>query len=163
MLLAELAARLKAEGLTLVEKLDELFRRFGLHTEKTVSIQMPGEKGMDDMQALMAAFRSRPPESLGGFGVIRPRDYLSGTVTETGGRPQPLRGPTGDMVIFDLEAEGNYVAVRPSGTEPKVKFYIFSYDPPESCTDLPAAKPSQADRLAAMEADLRAFSGQAEQ
>ena len=163
MLTAELAARLKAEGLTLVEKLDELFGRFGLHTEKTISIQMPGEKGMDDMKALMAAFRSQPPQGLGGFGVIRTRDYLAGTVTETGGGAQPLDGPTGDMVIFDLEAEGNYVAVRPSGTEPKVKFYMFSYDPPESSTDLPAAKAAQADRLAAMEADLRAFSDQTQQ
>jgi phosphoglucomutase/phosphomannomutase len=163
MLLAELAARLKAEGLTLVEKLDELFWRYGPHAEKTISIQMPGEKGMDDMKTLMAALRSRPPEGLGGLAVARTRDYLCGTLTETGGGPQPLDGPKADMVIFDLEAEGNYVAVRPSGTEPKVKFYMFAYDPPESSTDLHATKAAQAERLAAMEADLRAFSGQAEQ
>jgi phosphoglucomutase/phosphomannomutase len=175
MLLAELAARLKAEGLTLVEKLDGLFRRHGCHAEKTISIQMPGEQGMDDMQALMADFRSRPPESLGGLRVARTRDYLSGTLTETGGRVprgggyvrmpypptagwQPLVGPKGDVVFFDLEAEGNYVAVRPSGTEPKVKFYMFAYDPPEASADLRATKAAQADRLAAMERDLRAFS-----
>jgi phosphomannomutase len=64
------------------------------------------------------------------------------------------------MVIFDLQAEGNYVAVRPSGTEPKVKFYMFAYDPPESSADLPSIKAAQADRLAAMERDLRAFSEQ---
>jgi phosphomannomutase len=160
MLLAELAARLKAQRLTLAEKLDELFRRYGCHAEKTISIQMPGEKGMDEMKALMAAFRSRPPESLGGLLIRRTRDYLMGTLTETGGRPQPLDGPQGDMVIFDLQAEGNYVAVRPSGTEPKVKFYMFAYDPPESSTDLPSTKAAQADRLAAMERDLRAFSEQ---
>ena len=47
----------------------------------------------------------------------------------------PLDAPNGDMVILDLEAEGNYVAVRPSGTEPKVKIYLFAYDPPSSGTD----------------------------
>jgi phosphomannomutase len=158
MLLAELAARLKAEGMTLVERLDELFRRHGCHAEKTISIQMPGEQGMDDMQALMAGFRSRPPERLGGLKVARSRDYLSGTFAEAGSPPEPLDGPHGDMVIFDLEAEGNYVAVRPSGTEPKVKFYMYAYDPPEASADLPATKAAQAARLAAMERDLRAFS-----
>jgi len=157
MLLAELAARLKSEGLTLYEQLDALFRRFGCHGEKTISIQMPGEKGMDDMKALMATFRSSPPENIAGMKVVRSRDYLSGTVTETGGAPQPLEGPTGDMVILDLHAEGNYVAVRPSGTEPKVKFYMFAFDPPEQSGDVPAVKSAQAERLAAMEADLRAF------
>lgn len=163
MLLAELAARLKAEGVTLAEKLDGLFRRHGLHAEKTVSIQMPGEKGMDDMKALMAAFRNRPPERLGGLKVTRTRDYLTGTLTQLGRASQPLDGPQGDVVIFDLQPEGNYVAVRPSGTEPKVKFYMFAYDPPEPSTDLHATKAAQAERLAAMEADLKAFSGQAQQ
>ena len=61
MLLAELAAQLKAAGQTLVERLDELFRRYGCHAEGQLSVQMPGEKGMDDMKALMAGLRSRPP------------------------------------------------------------------------------------------------------
>lgn len=159
MLLAELAARLKAQGLTLAERLDGLFRQHGPHAEKTISIQMPGEKGMDEMTALMAAFRGRPPASLGGLKVTGTRDYLAGTVTQLGTPPQPLDGPTGDMLIFDLEAEGNYAAVRPSGTEAKVKFYMFAYDPPEPSGDLDAAKAAQAERLAAMEADLRQFSG----
>ncbi|MEE8450494.1 MAG: phospho-sugar mutase [Thermoguttaceae bacterium] len=159
MLLAELAARLKTQGLTLAEKLDELFQQHGCHMEKTVSVQMPGEKGMDDMKALMAAFRSEPPERIAGMNVVRSRDYLGGTVNEIGTGPKPLDGPTGDMVILDLQTEGNYVAVRPSGTEPKVKFYMFAFDPPEKSADLPAVKAAQAERLAAMEADLKAFSG----
>ncbi len=155
MLLAELAARLKAEGLTLAEKLDGLFRQYGCHAEKTISIKMPGEQGMEDMKALMARFRSNPPQAVGGLKVAQTRDYLSGTVTRPGGEPAPLDGPAGDMIIFDLEAEGNYVAVRPSGTEPKVKFYMFAYTPPEqTAADLEATKAALAERLKAMEADL---------
>jgi phosphoglucomutase/phosphomannomutase len=120
---------------------------------------MPGEKGLDQMKALMARFRSDPPEVIGGLKVARLRDYLGGTVIEIGGTLHPLDGPTGDMVIFDLEPEGNYVAVRPSGTEAKVKFYSFAFDRPEDSADLEATKANQAHRLDAMEKDLQAFSG----
>jgi phosphomannomutase len=62
-------------------------------------------------------------------------------------------------VILDLETDGNYLAVRPSGTEPKVKIYLFAYDPPTQITDLEAVKAAQAERLKAIGADFRAFSG----
>jgi len=158
MLLAELAAGLKAEGRTLHQKLDALFLKYGTHTETQVSVRMPGEKGMDNMKALMAGFRANPPESLGGVTVARARDYLSGMATKSGGVPKPLEGPVGDMVILDLAEEGNYVAVRPSGTEPKVKFYMFAFDAPGDSGDLAATKAAQADRLRAVAEDLGAFS-----
>ena len=159
LLLAELAARLKARGKTLHQQLDELFVRYGCHSESQINVQMPGEQGMDAMKALMANFRSHPPLELGGLKLARVRDYLSDTVTVPGGKAAPLGGPTGDVVILDLEAEGNYVAVRPSGTEPKVKFYMFAYDPPAASVDLAATKAAQAARMKAFGADLRRFSG----
>ncbi len=159
LLLAELAARLKAQGKTLHQQLDELFVRYGCHSESQFSVQMPGEQGMDAMKTLMVSFRSHPPRELGGMKLARVRDYLSDTVTASGGRPAPLDRPRGDLVIFDLEAEGNYVAVRPSGTEPKVKFYMFAYDPPAAAADLAATKAAQAARMKAFAADLRKFSG----
>jgi phosphoglucomutase/phosphomannomutase len=159
MLLSELAAAAKADGLSLHEKLDALFRRYGCHAERTISVKMPGSEGMDRMRKVMAGFRDRPPTSLGGMKVVRVRDYFEQTVTTPGGNREPFAGPQGDMVILDLEAEGNYVAVRPSGTEPKVKFYMFAYDPAESSTDLEAVKAVQADRLSAVEKDLKAFAG----
>ena len=159
MLLAELAAQLKAQGRTLHQRLDDLMRQYGCHTEKQFSVQMPGEKGMEAMQALMAGFRSRPPVSLGGMKLARVRDYLAGTVTPIGSAPKPLEAPEGDMVIFDLAAQGNYVAVRPSGTEPKVKFYMFAFDPPAADSDLAGIKAAQAERLKAVEKDLRAAAG----
>lgn len=159
MLLAELAALVKARGQTLTEKLDELFHRYGYHAEKTISVTMPGAEGMDRMTALMTQFREAPPASLGGLKIARRRDYFNNTLIAADGSKSPLAGPTGDLVMLDLEAEGNYVAVRPSGTEPKVKFYMFSFDPPSTITDLDATKAALANRLAAIEKDLRAFAG----
>ncbi len=94
---------------------------------------------------------------LGGLTVAQVRDYLNGTVKNVSGTVSPLDGPEGDMVILDLEAAGNYVAVRPSGTEPKVKIYLFAYDPPGAAADLEATKAAQAKRLETIGADLRAI------
>jgi len=159
MVLAELAARAKAAGLSLHEKLDALFAKYGCHGERTVSVTMPGSEGMDRMKSLMAQFRKSPPASLAGMKVTQVRDCLAQTVTPAGRDPRPLTGPRGDVVLLDLAAEGNYVAVRPSGTEPKVKFYMFAYDPPAASRNLAAAKAAQANRLAAMEKDLKGFAG----
>ena len=68
-------------------------------------------------------------------------------------------GKTADLVILDLAAEGNYVAIRPSGTEPKIKLYMFTYEPPEQLASLERAKEMLGDRLDAMEADMRKFAG----
>jgi phosphomannomutase len=154
LLLSELAAKVKAAGQTLHEKLDALYWQYGYHAERTVSKTMPGSQGMQRMQALMAAIRREPPQALGGLPVRRIRDYENLAIRTPGGKPQPLDGPRGDLVILDLEAEGNYVAVRPSGTEPKVKFYMFAYEPPEMLANLEDTKGELAARLAQFEAEL---------
>jgi phosphoglucomutase/phosphomannomutase len=159
LLLSELAGRLKADGKTLHQRLDELFTRYGCHTEGHINVQMPGAQGLDAMKAVMAAFRTNPPQELGGIKLARVRDYLNDTVTGVGGKQAPLNGPRSDLVFLDFETEGNYVAVRPSGTEPKVKFYMFAYDPPAVEAELPAIKDRQAARIKAMGADLRKFAG----
>jgi phosphoglucomutase/phosphomannomutase len=157
MLLCELAAKLKAAGQTLHEKLDALFWQHGVHVERTISVQMPGSEGMVRMQEVMAAFRSSPPTEIAGDCVARVRDYERQTVTAAGGKSQPLAGPLGDLVILDLASDGNYVACRPSGTEPKIKFYMFGYTPPEQLANLESAKQMLEARLTRMEADLRKF------
>ena len=159
MLLAELAAKARSQGRTLYQRLESLFVTYGCHAEKTVSVMMPGAEGMDRMRQVMAQFRRKPPAKLAGFSVARIRDYKNNTVARPSGESVPLAGPTGDMVMIDLDPVGNYVAVRPSGTEPKVKFYMFAFDPPETITDLAATRASLGDRLDAMEGDLRRFAG----
>jgi len=157
MLLAELAAKLKSEGRTLHQQLDDLMRRHGCHTEKQFSLEAKGEKGKEHMEAMLSRLRAHPPQSIAGRRVTHLRDYLSQTLTEIGVGTQALEGPKGNMLIFDLETPGYYVAVRPSGTEPKVKFYMFAFNPPEESQDLEATRAAQRDALAAVEADLRAM------
>lgn len=126
-LMAELAARAKTRGRTVHQELERLYRRVGWHAEKTVALTMPGADGMARMAAMMARLRGRPPESIGGLGVIRLRDYERG-VAVVPGLPghEPLEGPAGDVLVFDLALPGHRAAVRPSGTEPKIKFYFFA-------------------------------------
>ncbi len=159
MLLAELAAKAKSQGQTICQRLEALFATYGCHAEKTVSVMMPGAEGMDRMREVMARFRQKPPAELAGFSVAQVRDYSTNTITRPTGESEPLPGPTGDLVMIDLEASGNYVAVRPSGTEPKVKFYMFAFDPPETIDEMAATRAGLGDRLGAMEGDLRRFAG----
>ncbi len=159
LLLCELAAKLKAEGKTLHEKLDDLFWQHGVHAEHTVSVQMPGSEGMARMKEVMAKFRAEPPQEFAGSAVGQMRDYLHGHVLLRDGTKRPLDGPQGDLIILDLELDGNFIAIRPSGTEPKIKLYLFTYEPPEQLANLDAAKAKLQDRLASMEADMRRFAG----
>jgi phosphomannomutase len=157
MLLAELAAQVKAAGQTLHEKLDALYWQYGYHAERQLSLTMPGSQGMKDMLALMARFRATPPSLLAGLKVTRVRDYLALTEMALGHPPQTFAGPQGDMVILDLEVQGNYVAVRPSGTEPKIKFYMFTCEPPEQIANIEDTKQAMAARIAEMQRELGEF------
>ncbi len=157
LLMAQLIAQLKSEGKTPHQRLDELLKQHGCHQETLVNVQMEGSEGMALMRKLMEAFRKSPPTSLGGIKVAQVRDYKSLTIRLADGTTKPLVAPPADMVMLDLELDGNYFAVRPSGTEPKVKFYMFSYCPPAESQDLGQAKQVLNTRLAALEKDIRAY------
>ena len=159
LLLAELAVRLKAAGKTLHQQLDELFVRYGCHTEGQINVQMPGEQGMD---AMKIADGQVPFPTAVGIGRVEagPRPRLLDRHAHRGRRQAgPARRAQGRLGDPRPVPEGNYVAVRPSGTEPKVKFYMFAYDPPAAFADLPSIKAAQAVRIKALGADLRKFSG----
>lgn len=115
MLMAELAAACKAEGRTLHQELERLYAIYGRHLEKQVAINLPGAEGMSEMQAMMERLRADPPKSLAGAPVVETRDYLQ----------RSDGGPSSDVLIFKTAEPGLYAAVRPSGTEPKIKFYLF--------------------------------------
>ncbi|MBP86178.1 MAG: phosphomannomutase [Planctomycetaceae bacterium] len=157
MLLSELAACVKAQGKSLHEKLEALWWQHGYHAERTINVFMKGSEGMSRMQALMAKFRNERPKQLGGIDITQVRDYQSLTTTKADGTSEPLDAPSANMVILDLAENGNYVAVRPSGTEPKVKFYMFTFVPAEQLADLEMTAQQMNERLDSMAADLQAF------
>lgn len=160
MLAAELAAEVKASGKSLFEHLDSLYLKYGYHQERLINIRMEGSDGMKRMKELMAKFRSDTPTSLGGLPVVALRDYLVGNRVVAGGNAEPMEGPTGNVLIFETGEEGNYVAARPSGTEPKIKFYMFTYVPAdsiESAGGLEAVKTEMTARLDAYAGDMEAF------
>jgi phosphomannomutase len=159
MLMAELAAKCHKEGLSLHEKLDALYWQHGYHAERLLNITMEGSEGMSRMQTLMRRLREDPPEQLAGMRVARVRDYLRLRILEPGQPEQPLEAPAGDVVFLDFAEDGNYVAARPSGTEPKVKFYMFTYTPAEQLADLDDAKQAATRRLDEWEKALHELVG----
>lgn len=161
MLFSELAATLRAQKLTPHDRLNELFRRHGYHREALINLVMEGSEGMLKMKRLMAAFRQNPVRELAGIPVAAVRDYQSLTtrdLAKSGDEAvSPLVGPVGNLVMLDLAEPGNYVAVRPSGTEPKIKLYVFTKLDAESSRDLDAARQTLDRRLEQLEADVRTF------
>ena len=158
MLAAEMAAECKAAGRTLRQQLEDLFRRYGCHAEKTISVYKRGETGMEEMLAVMDRLRGQPPAVLADMQVIGIRDYLNQTSTDMSGNSQPLDGPIGNLLILDFQADGNYVAIRPSGTEPKIKFYLFTHHPPEDGADIARLRQHLDQRLGDLADDLIAYS-----
>ncbi len=168
MLMSELVAELKSQGRSLHEYLADLQKKHGYHKEALINLFMEGSEGMAAMQRLMTALRTTPPESLAGIKVAKISDYEAQTLkdvatAETSGLgSRAPDGPTdnipvGNLIILDLDAEGNYVAARPSGTEPKIKLYVFTRASKDESQDPAAAEALLTERIEQLEKDVREF------
>ena len=126
---AEMAAWARSQGLTLIDILHKLYREHGVHVETQVSQNMPGLSGMKDMEALMARLRENPPRDIAGIAVERVTDIEQDTITNlaAGTTTEGPHLPKSNVLIFDL-ADGSKVVARPSGTEPKIKYYFMVVD-----------------------------------
>ncbi|MBP3454292.1 MAG: phospho-sugar mutase [Clostridia bacterium] len=147
LLIAEVACACAAQGITLYDYVQSIFAEYGYFVEKVVSVTLPGKEGLGRMKEIMAGLRANPPAELAGFKVTAVRDYLKGTRV-AGGVEEPTGLPTSDVLYFELEG-GNWVCVRPSGTEPKIKLYVNS-----NAMDKDEANKINADLRAASEALL---------
>jgi phosphoglucomutase/phosphomannomutase len=158
-LFAELAATLKARKQTVLEYLDSLYLRVGHHGERLVNRVIEGRRGVEQIKELMAAFRAKPPHTIGGIKTTDVYDYKTHEIRSLNGsaRPRPLPDPSGDLLIFHTEAKGTRFAARPSGTEPKIKFYLFARTDVPDAASLPAAKASTSRRLDQMASDIEQF------
>lgn len=127
--LMELAAELNQEGKSLLDRLDELFVEHGYFTEGQRSEVCKGPRGKQQIEHLMKTFREQPPAQLGGIALSRVRDYGRNEIRSLPGnvKTEELPHPKGDLLFFEsAKGETEFsIAVRPSGTEPKIKFYFF--------------------------------------
>jgi phosphomannomutase len=121
--MAELARFLKTQGKTLLERLDEILVTHGLSHQVQWSVTLSGAEGRRRIAAAMESLRAAPPAELDGSPVVRVRDVLAGEERLANGQVEPLTLPRADVVSFHSE-DGARLTVRPSGTEPKVKFYL---------------------------------------
>ncbi|MBQ7364417.1 MAG: phospho-sugar mutase [Clostridia bacterium] len=125
MLIVEMAAYYKAKNMTLYDALVAMYKTYGYFMEKTVNVTMKGLDGAARMQELMNTLRRNPPTDVGGKKVLALRDYLTGVITDTAsGEKKPTGLPSSNVLFFECEGD-NSLVVRPSGTEPKIKFYLL--------------------------------------
>jgi phosphoglucomutase/phosphomannomutase len=161
LLMAQLAADLKAAGKSLHQRLDELMIQHGVYIEDLINVQMEGSQGMTDMKKLMEKLRSSPPVSIAGLPILAVRDYQSLTRKTPSGATEAIDAPKSNMLMLELgnsdgSPSGNAIAVRPSGTEPKIKFYLFGHEnlTTASSEALSPAKAMVTERLQAMKKEL---------
>ncbi|MGI6223090.1 MAG: phospho-sugar mutase [Prevotella sp.] len=123
-LLAEICAWAKDQGKTLYDVLMDIYLEYGFSKEVTVNVVRPGKAGADEIKAMMENFRKNPPTELGGSKVVTWKDYESLTARHADGTVTKLDMPTTSNVLQWFCDDDTKVSVRPSGTEPKIKFYI---------------------------------------
>ena len=145
---AEVAAYAKSRNLTLVELLDEVYAAYGFYLEKNGSLTFEGADGAAKIQRLVESYATQPPAEADGSAVTGTRDFATETFTDVEGDTIPKE----KMLMLDL-ADGRRVAVRPSGTEPKIKFYMFARRAPQ------AGKSFTGEELATIKAGVNASLG----
>lgn len=147
LVVAELAAYYRSRGLTLADGIEEIYKEYGYYAEKTISVTLSGVDGAEQIKAIMAKFRNNAPKEWNATAITVVEDFKAQTSTTTDGTVTTLTTPSSDVLKYTL-ADGSWIAVRPSGTEPKIKFYIAVVG--ESNED------SQA-KIANIEAEINAF------
>ena len=147
LVVAELAAYYRSRGLTLADGIEEIYKEYGYYAEKTISVTLSGVDGAEQIKAIMAKFRENGPKEWNATEITVVEDFKAQTSTAADGTVTILTTPPSDVLKYTL-ADGSWIAVRPSGTEPKIKFYIAVVG--ESNED------SQA-KIANIEAEINAF------
>jgi len=147
LVVAELAAYYRSRGLTLADGIEEIYKEYGYYAEKTISVTLSGVDGAEQIKAIMAKFRENGPKEWNTTEITVVEDFKAQTSTTADGTVTALTTPPSDVLKYTV-ADGSWIAVRPSGTEPKIKFYIAVVG--ESNED------SQA-KIANIEAEINAF------
>ena len=147
LVVAELAAYYRSRGLTLADGIEEIYKEYGYFAEKTISVTLSGVDGAEQIKTIMAKFRDNGPKEFNATAISVTEDFKAQTSTAADGTVTALTTPPSDVLKYTLD-DGSWIAVRPSGTEPKIKFYIAVVG--DSNEDAQA-------KIAAIEAEINAF------
>lgn len=153
-----MVAFLRTQGRSVQDELDRLALAYGLSVGAQWSVRLPGQDGLEQIDALMAKLRKAPIASLAGVDVTLRRDLRDDSVVvsrdvEANGDTAPLGLPTSNVLVY-YDAEGTRLIVRPSGTEPKIKFYLEGVGRPADRAQIPAVRAERTARLDAIKADV---------
>lgn len=152
-LICEIAAWAKDQGKTLFDLLLEIYSEYGFQKETTVNVVKPGKSGADEIRNMMDNFRNNPPKSIAGSEVVLTKDFQK-LVSYTDGKESPIDMPATSNVLQWFTADGLKISVRPSGTEPKIKFYCEVPAPFAGPQDFDAANAAADARVEAIKKDL---------
>ncbi|HEV3327483.1 MAG TPA: phospho-sugar mutase, partial [Puia sp.] len=154
-LLCEMAAYEKDKGKTLYDKLIELYVQYGFYKESLISITKKGMNGQKEIADMMSAYRSHPPATINGSAVVELLDYeLRMGKSPTSGESWPIELPKSNVLQFIL-ADGSKISARPSGTEPKIKFYFSVYTKLAAAADFDRVNGEMAARIGGIITDLK--------
>jgi len=154
-LMAEALAWAKEKGMDFLEMLQDIYLKYGYSHEKGISVVRTGKAGAEEIQAMMKEFRVNPPKQLGGSDVVVIKDYDSLTQTNVfNGTTEKMDMPVFSNVLQYFTADNTKVSIRPSGTEPKIKFYIEVHNKMTSVDDYDAANERAAKKIELVKKDL---------
>ena len=154
-MMCEIAAWAADKGMNLYELLVQIYLEYGFSRERGVSVVRPGKSGADEIAAMMREFRSNPPRTLAGSPVTAIKDYLDLNATDlVNGNVSKLDFPTTSNVLQFFNALGDKVSIRPSGTEPKIKFYVEVREPLANADEYEKTVEKAENHIAAILGDL---------
>ncbi len=153
-LICEMAAAAKEKGHALFEELISLYQKYGLYKERLVSITRKGMHGSEEIAAMMERYRNDPPKQINGSEIIKIADYQSRRMKDLkSGAASTIELPPSNVLQFFL-ADGSKVSARPSGTEPKIKFYFSVHAPLEAAADFDQVNARLEERIDGIIADM---------
>lgn len=154
-LMAEIAAWAKDKGMNMTDMLIDIYMKYGFSREKGISLVRKGKSGAEEIQAIMKQFRENPPKQLAGSDVTLMKDYQSLEATNVAtSEKSKLDMPATSNVLQYFTADGTKVSIRPSGTEPKIKFYLEVHDTLASAADYKATEQRADAKIEAIMKDL---------
>lgn len=147
LIVAEIAAYYRSRGMTLADGIAEIYDQYGYFAEKTISVTLSGVDGAAQIKTIMDKFRNKAPQTFNATAITKTEDFLELTAKTSDGQVEALTTPPSNVLKYHLD-DGSWIAVRPSGTEPKIKFYMATIGQSED--DAKA-------KIDAIEHDIKAF------